>query len=264
MHKIVWISDLHFEAEGTPLGHDPRLRLEAAIAHINAHHGDAEGCVISGDLVNDPKAENYKALRLFLDRLSMPWFPMMGNHDDRLMLRQTLPVPTSCMEGFVQYAVPLKGAMVLALDTHKTGSGAGEFCSDRRRWLERTLKEAGDQPVVLFLHHPPMSLGLPMLDEIKMDEGDRFLDLVHSHASGPVQLCIGHVHRSTSGVAAGLPFATMRSVLFQAPPPVPAWDWDSFAPAPEDPGLGVILIDGSQITIQNEIFCAYELGIKGG
>lgn len=264
MKKIAWISDLHFVAEGAPLGHDPRQRLEAAIAHINAHHEDAACCVISGDLVNDPGLANYAALRPLLDRLAMPWFPMMGNHDDRVLLRQILPVPDSCMEDFIQYAVPLNGATVLALDTYKSASSGGEFCAARRQWLENQLQHAGDQPVILFLHHPPMTLGLPMMDEIKMYYGDSFLDLVSRHASGPVQLCIGHVHRSVSGVAAGLPFATLRSVLFQAPPPVPAWDWDSFSPAPEDPGLGVVLIDGSQITIQNEIFCPYELGTEGG
>ena len=264
MQKIVWTSDLHFVAEGEPFGHDPRLRLEAAITHINAHHGDAACCVISGDLVNDPGLANYKALRPLLDRLAMPWFPMMGNHDDRGLLRQTLPVPDSCMDGFVQYAVSLSGARVLALDTHKAGSGSGKFCAARRNWLEKELQHAGDQPVILFLHHPPMDLGLPILDESKMEEGERCLDLVRNHASGPVQLCIGHVHRSVSGVEGGLPFATMRSVLFQAPPPVPAWDWSSFAPVPEDPGLGIILIDGSRITIQNETFCAYELGTGVG
>ncbi|MDE4173123.1 metallophosphoesterase [Phaeobacter sp. PT47_59] len=267
MVKIIWMSDLHFVAEGAPLGHDPRARLEAAIAHINAHHGDADCCVISGDLVNHPSLENYVALRPLLDRLDMPWFPMMGNHDDRALLRQTLPVPDSCMEDFVQYAVPVSGALVLALDTHKPTSGAGEFCAARRLWLQEALQQAGDRaeglPVILFLHHPPMELGLPMLDAIRMEEGNSFLELVNRHISGPCQLCIGHVHRSVSGVAAGLPFATQRSVLFQAPPPVPAWDWVSFAPTQEDPGLGIILIDGSRITIQNESFCAYEVGTQG-
>ena len=49
--KLIQVSDLHFVPPSLRLlGLDPRARLEAAIADINAHHGDAELCLFTGDL----------------------------------------------------------------------------------------------------------------------------------------------------------------------------------------------------------------------
>ncbi|WP_281955658.1 metallophosphoesterase [Pseudophaeobacter arcticus] len=266
MEKIIWLSDLHYVEDGEVLGHDPRARLDAAIAYINAHHRDAAYCVLSGDLVDRGTLDDYAGLHSRLQQLDIPYLPLVGNHDDRGLLRRTLPLPDGCMETFVQYVMPTEAAVIVALDTQKTGSDAGEFCCERRSWLMQVLKNAADLqnaadlPVLLFMHHPPFDLGLPMQDQSNMEEGDAFLDVLNNSARKVSQLCIGHVHRRVCGAVQGLPFTTLGSVLYQAPPPAPAWDWDSFAPAQEDPCLGVILIDGTKVSIQNEIFCAYEVG----
>ena len=131
MSKLIWMSDLHFTAKGEVLGHDPRVRLEAAVDHINTHHADAAVCVISGDLVNHGTAEDYAALGAALDDLSVPFFPMVGNHDNRGLLRSALPVPQGGMDEFVQYAVSTPAGLIVCLDTQKQGTDAGAFCPDR-------------------------------------------------------------------------------------------------------------------------------------
>jgi len=262
MEKIIWVSDLHYVEGGEVLGHDPRARLDAAIAYINTHHGDAAYCVLSGDLVDRATLDDYIGLHDRLQQLDIPYLPLVGNHDDRGLLRRTLPLPDGRMQSFVQYVLPTKAAVIVVLDTQKAGSDAGEFCSERRSWLQQVLKDAADLLVLVFMHHPPFNLGLPMQDQGKMEAGDSFLKLLNHSARSVSQLCIGHVHRSVSGLVQGLSFTTIGSVLYQAPPPVPAWDWDSFVPAQEDPALGVILIDGTKVSIQSEIFCAYEVGTK--
>lgn len=251
MTKLVWMSDPHFAHEGTVLGHDPRARLRAAIDHINTHHADAELCVISGDMVNRGTAQDYAALRTELDALAMPYAPMMGNHDTRDLLRAALPLPDTCMDGFVQYEIETADGLILCLDTHRTGSDAGEFCADRRDWLRARLQDAGDRPAYLFVHHPPMALGLPAQDTENMTDGPGFLDLVQAHPATR-HLFIGHVHRAVTGSVRGIPFATMRSVLFQAPPPRPTWDWSTFKPGQEAPCIGVVFLSEGDVTIQIE------------
>lgn len=261
MTKLIWLSDPHFLAEGDVLGHDPRVRLRAAVDHVNDIHGDADLCVISGDLVNNGGQADYAALKVELDRLAMPVMPMMGNHDDRAVFRDVLGVPEGCMDGFVQYSVPVPDGLVVCLDTHKVGSDAGEFCAARRSWLREVLHDAADVPVFLFLHHPPMALGLPALDEICMDDGTGFLDILGAFIN--VQyMFVGHVHRPISGVVRGIGFSTMRSILFQAPPPKPAWDWDSFKAAKEAPQIGIVTLDGGDVRLHYEQFCGYETGVS--
>ena len=260
MTKIVWMSDLHFAARGLVLGHDPRVRLDLAVAHINAHHADANYCVISGDLVNRGIDTDYMALKSSLERLVVPWLPMVGNHDDRELVKNLLPVPENAMAGFIQYTVHTDQVLLLCLDTQLTGRDAGSFCQARQEWLHRVLTDNKNKPALIFMHHPPMALGLPMQDQDQLLDGEAFLDVASAFPETR-QLCIGHVHRPVTGNIRGIAFATMRSVLYQAPPPTPAWDWDTFSPGKESPAIGVISIDHGDVRLQYDQFCRYEDGV---
>jgi len=260
MVKLIWLSDPHFVGEGDVLGHDPRVRLKAASDFINQNHADSSFCVISGDMVNRGTVADYDGLAGLLADLKIPVLPMVGNHDDRELFRSALSVPENCMGGFVQYSVQTPEGLIICLDTQKTGSDAGEFCAERRDWLQNALSEAADTPAYIFMHHPPMKLGLPMQDTENLEGGEVFLDLISEHGNVGY-LFIGHVHQPITGTVRGIPFATMRSVLYQAPAPVPAWDWDSFKPGEEAPNLGVLTIDELGVNLQYVQFCAYTEGV---
>lgn len=256
--KLIWMSDLHFVAEGRVQGHDPRVRVDAAIAHIAAHHADAAGCIISGDLVDRGTAEDYAALAQRLSDCPVPLYPMVGNHDNRQLLRQHIALPDDAMPAFVQYALPFADGLAVCLDTQKTGSDAGEVCAIRMAWL-RGILDGHAGPVYLFMHHPPLALGLPMQDQDRMENGDMFLDAIAAYPQIKMMF-IGHVHRPITGTVRGIPYATMRSVLYQAPPPMPAWDWDSFKPAQEPPALGILQFADGDVRLQYDQFCDFAVG----
>ena len=155
----------------------------------------------------------------------------------------------------------INGVKILCLDTQKIGSDAGEFCEERYTWLEHELREAGSTPVYIFMHHPPMSLGLPMQDTENMENGDVFIEKLKQFECVK-HLFIGHVHRPITGTVKGIPFATMRSILYQAPPPKPEWDWKTFKPSVEAPNLGILTIDAADVNLQYIQFCKYGHGIE--
>ncbi|MGB0506115.1 MAG: phosphodiesterase [Pikeienuella sp.] len=254
MTKVIWLSDLHFTADGDVIGHDPRRRVSAAVEMVNELHGDAACVIISGDLVNRGTEADYAALKDHLDRLNPPYHVIPGNHDDRALMRAVFGLSGD----FIQHVVELPDARLICLDTHKPRADGGEYCAARHDWLAATLASS-DVPAYLFMHHPPMPLGLPMQDQDMMADGGAFLDLV-SRFPQVRHLFIGHVHRPISGAVRGIPFATMRAVLYQAPAPWPEWDWESFAPGQEPPGLGVIHIDGGDVILHHAQICAYEDG----
>ena len=159
--KVIWLSDLHFVADGLVQGHDPRVRLAKAVEFINAHHADAAYCVISGDLVDRATSTDYVALKVILKDLNVPLLPMVGNHDDRAMLKDVLPLPATAMLDFVQYTVKDGAALIVCLDTLVPGSDHGTLCETRLSWLARVLSDTRDRPALVFMHHPPMALGLP-------------------------------------------------------------------------------------------------------
>ncbi len=104
--KLIQVSDLHFVPPGTRLfGLDPRARLEAAIADINRHHGDAELCLFTGDLADRGAPEAYEALRETLAALQVPYRLTLGNHDDRGNFLRAFPEAPRDEHGFVQTVV---------------------------------------------------------------------------------------------------------------------------------------------------------------
>lgn len=259
MLKAIWMSDPHFSYEGDILGHDPRVRLESALDHINGNHSDASFCVISGDMVNQGTQENYEAISKLLEKLDVPLLPMVGNHDDRKLFRKNLSLPDTCMKEFIQFSVSTPSGFIVCLDTLKVGSDAGELCEERLDWLRNVLENNADKPVYIFMHHPPMAVGLPMQDADGLADGDVFLDLVSKYDCVKY-LFIGHVHRPISGTIRGVPFSTMRSILYQAPAPRPEWNWDTFKPSEEAPNIGVITISDLDVNLQYEQFCRFEEG----
>lgn len=261
--KLVWLTDTHF-ASGDALvaGYDPRARIGAAVDYVTGRHADADYCVISGDMVERGEVAEYRALKKWTDRLAMPVLPLVGNHDHRAALRAVYSGPEGAHDGFVQYVVESDGAggaAVLCLDTIKEGESPGFYCPARFAWLEAELTRLGDRPAYLFLHHPPMRLHLPMQDTEGMENGAKFLAFL-ARFPNVRHLFIGHVHRPTTGAVGGISFSTMRSALYQAPPPRPDWDWDGFAPSPEAPMLGVIHIDGDAGVLHYEQFCDHAVG----
>ena len=260
MSKIIWMSDPHFQTEGTIGGLDPRVRLAAAIEHANTLYADADCLVLSGDLVGDDVEADYPAIASYLSKSRLPVLPLMGNNDSRRPFRAHLLLPDNAMPKFVQYVREVPEGVVICLDTHLEGSAAGAFCQQRCAWLDETLAQYAGRSAFIFMHHPPMALGLPPQDEIKLQDAEAFLEVITKH-DNVSYLFMGHVHRPTSGVFRGIPFTTLGALSFQAPAPRPAWHWDTFQPPAEAPEYAVVLLDETGVTIQFTQFCDYQVGV---
>lgn len=248
--KIVWITDLHQTVSGQVEGVASAARLEQVIEQINRQHGDAVCCVASGDLCDTGSTAEYMVLKQRLSGLSIPFLPMIGNHDNPAAFRQTLALPGAVQPGYAQYRHDLAGGVtLLCLDTYLAGSDAGAMDTARLNWLADQLRETADRRVLVFTHHPPGPLGLGPLDDMPLLDHHPFIDLLRA-APQVEHLFCGHVHRPVSGVIGGVPFATLRALAHQTKSPNTVWDWDDFVARDERPQYGVILIAPDRIVIQ--------------
>ena len=117
--KILQLSDIHGVDSSQKVGNlDPVARLSRAVEHINRHHSDASLCAVTGDIANNGSAIAYKAVKQALDKLKMPYYPIVGNHDLR---RPFLDVfsDTPTENGFIQYRLDQGNYVFLFLDTLK-------------------------------------------------------------------------------------------------------------------------------------------------
>jgi 3',5'-cyclic AMP phosphodiesterase CpdA len=258
--KLIQISDLHFVPPGVRLfGIDPRARLEAAIADINAHHGDAELCLFTGDLADHGAPEAYDALRETLAALQTPYRLTIGNHDDRDNFLRAFPEAPCDAHGFVQSVVSNGAGDIVVLDTHEPGQVSGSFCAKRQAWLRARLAEAADRPVYIFMHHPPLDIGIPSMDRIGLVDKQGFAEAVSGAVAGSGagaahirHIFFGHVHRSMSGSWRGIPYASLRSLVHQVP-----LDFVAESPVPHDyapPAYNVILLDEEDMVVHHHEF----------
>ncbi|MFP6731652.1 MAG: phosphodiesterase [Alphaproteobacteria bacterium] len=249
--KLIQVSDLHFVPPGTLLlGLDPRARLEAAIADINQNHGDAALCLFTGDLADHGAPDAYDALAETLAALQLPWRLTIGNHDDRAAFLRAFPEAPHDENGFIQSVVSTDAGPVILLDTHEPGQGSGSFCARRQAWLQAQLKAAAGEPAYLFMHHPPLDIGIPSLDVIGLVDKQGFADAV---AGANIRhIFFGHVHRPISGSWGGIPYSALCSLVHQVP-----LDFVTKSPVPYDhapPAYNVILLNDADTVVHHHNF----------
>lgn len=214
------ISDLHIKRDGKKAYGkvDTAGALARCVARLNALTPRPDAVVVTGDLVDAGKEEEYRVLRGLLERLEMPYYLVVGNHDGRQALRAVFDDHAYLQQHgeFVQYAVDIGPLRLIALDTQHPPHSGGMLCDERLAWLEDQLAEAAGKPVVLAMHHPPFVTGIGHMDAIGLNEG-AMAGLAERVRRWPnvEQILCGHLHRPIQVRFAGTLASTCPSPAHQ-------------------------------------------------
>ncbi|AOJ87240.1 metallophosphatase [Burkholderia sp. MSMB0856] len=197
---LAQISDLHIKRPGQLAYRrvDTAAALARCIAKLNALVPRPDAVLVTGDLTDFGHDDEYRHLRDLLAPLEIPYYLMVGNHDDRAGLRRAFADHPELQDGeFVQYALDVGAVRVLALDSQVPGASPGDLCDARLAWLAAQLDAARDRPVIVALHHPPFASGIGHMDALRLAPAAAAkLDaLLRGHPNVERVLC-GHVHRT--------------------------------------------------------------------
>ena len=197
---IAQISDMHIKANGR-LAYgivDTAGMLQACVDHLLQLPTPPDVMLITGDLVDYGRPEEYALLQELLAPLAMPMYLVAGNHDERLALRHAFTGPRfdylAQAGEFLQYAVDLGPLRLLVLDTVVPQEGRGMLCEQRLTWLDERLVEDA-RPTVIAMHHPPFSTGIAHMDAIGLEGADALEKVLRKYTHVERVLC-GHLHRS--------------------------------------------------------------------
>lgn len=245
LRKILWLTDIHMTDPGRLVrGRDPAGQLAAAIDHAMRHHTDIDACIVTGDLTDNAKESEYARVRAALDRLAVPVAVTLGNHDGRSGFWRVFPAsPGAAAPGCAHGILDVGRAWrILLVDSMGDRLESGGLGAHRLAWLDARLAEAASRKVLLFMHHPPLALGLPPFDNSSLSEDDRaaFARCLGRHRDRVRLVGFGHCHMAITGTLNGIPAVGMGSVLYQA---LPNFADATFRDDPVRPGVyGVILL----------------------
>ena len=181
----------------------PAAGLHRALSRALALRPRPDCVVISGDLVAHGRPDEYAALREVLGGFPLPVHLAAGNHDDRESLIDAFGGTPFLGGGFAgHYHVDHPAATVVVLDSLVPGEVGGRLGVDQLHWLDGVLAGRPEVPALVCLHHPPIALGMPAGDAIRLADGAAFAEVIARHPH-VVRVTAGHLHRSVSAAFAG-------------------------------------------------------------
>lgn len=217
---IAQISDTHVLADGRLFRSliDPAKRVRQAVDALNRLERKVAALILTGDLTDGGRREEYLALRHALDEaLDYPVYLLPGNRDVAPTMRDVFDQhryfasDTRC-----HWSVAHEGVRIVGLDTSVADAAHGELDEDQLAWLDRTLA-ADSRPTLLALHHPPLPTHLGMMDRWGLAGTVGFDECIRRHRHVRLLTC-GHLHRGMAAEFAGVRLNVCPSTAFTIAP----------------------------------------------
>ncbi|GAA0587496.1 metallophosphoesterase [Kribbella sandramycini] len=197
MFVIAHLSDPHLD--GTDV---PRERLRRITAYLNAFQRPVDVVLVSGDLADHGLDSEYAELAAELPT-GVPVLVLPGNHDVSEPLRKGLAeyLDSPGFDHPVHQVREVAGARFALVDTTVPGADHGLLSADSLDWLDATLGEPYDGPTFVAMHHPPLTMRHPIMDQWLLHAQDA-LERVLSGKS-ITAILTGHVHNAVVTSFAG-------------------------------------------------------------
>jgi len=222
---IAHVSDVHFDGSERNAERSRRV-----LEHINSLKQPVDVVLVTGDIADHGLASEYEEAEKTLIS-PQPLLMCPGNHDARGPYREVLLRQPSGT-GPINEAHRVGGAVFAMCDSSIPGRDDGYLDDETFTWLEGVVAGAGDEPVFICFHHPPVLLYSPFLDNIRQRGEARLAELVRRSPQVVGVLC-GHAHTAAASTFGGKPLLVAPGVASTLRLP---WETDividySFPPA---------------------------------
>ena len=213
--SFIQLSDTHFRSDykDDPLEivfsgvNNPATNLVAVLQKID--FTEVDFIVITGDLVHDGCAEDYKNLKSLVEGnvpVGFPVYYCLGNHDDKKCFYKGF-YDIENKSTSLDYVEEMNGYRLIFLDTSVDFMHSGYLSDEQLDWLEETLKENSEAGSLLFMHHP-----LVWKSEKTTQASERLFDLLAK--SDVISIHSGHLHFSGINYIGKIPQFSIESLAF--------------------------------------------------
>jgi 3',5'-cyclic AMP phosphodiesterase CpdA len=213
---FIQLSDTHIVADIQQEHHgvNTYASLSRAMMQISRLNPPPACVIFTGDLINDDQPQSYRNLKQLTDRLTVPTYFAMGNHDVRQPFRAVFlgeSVPSAAPYYYTFEVGTYRG---IVLDSLVEGEVGGAIDTAQCAWLRMTLATDPQRPTVVFVHHPPAPIGIAWLDEHVLSNSSEVLDLLATHGNVR-RVFFGHVHMALQLSVRGVQCTSIPSSCYQ-------------------------------------------------
>ncbi|RME97364.1 MAG: metallophosphoesterase [Bacteroidetes bacterium] len=219
--RIIQITDLHLGRSGVkPYDIDVRHNFQQILTATKAAQPDL--LLISGDLCLEVgEREIYEYIKEQLEATALPYALLAGNHDDGDLLMDVFGLERGPDGKHLYYSIDQAPLPVYCLDTARY-----EISQSQLEWLSARLRTRARQPIVVFVHHPPVLMGVPFMDrQYPLRNHAELSAVLHAH-DAPCYVFCGHYHVDKSLHQGNLQVFVTPSCFFQID-----WREENFAVA---------------------------------
>jgi len=247
--RVAQITDVHlqFEAGSMLYGVDTGATLGRVVQAITMLSPLPDLIIATGDLADDGSAATYQRLRAILLSADLPVYVLAGNHDNIDEMHRSLAGGNIYFKNMEIFG----GWAFMFINSKVEDESFGLIDVQEKSELERNLLAVGEMPVLLALHHSPMSICSAAGCQLK--NADELTRLAESY---PVVRGIigGHTHTAAeqkyrSHVQYTSP-SSFAQVLHDQPPDPDAGEgfWESHRLQDSSHGFRVLdLLPGGEI-----------------
>lgn len=224
--NVLHLTDPHlFADEQDELrGTNTAQSLDAVISDYSDADWSADFVIVSGDIVQDDSAGAYRHFRRRLEALGVPVLVCPGNHDvPALMEAELAEAPFAICE-----TTRVGAWTVIGLSTYEDGTAGGRLAERELKRLEKAADT--DNPVLVFLHHPPLDLGSRWLDSVGLSNKEEFVAAI-TRLDQVRCVLFGHAHQDVETDIGGVTVLGTPSTCRQFKPKSDTFAVDDTPPA---------------------------------
>ncbi|HEX6930258.1 MAG TPA: metallophosphoesterase [Gammaproteobacteria bacterium] len=230
MPTILQFTDLHLRDDpaASVRGVVSQRSFDEALYHAHRHHWPADAVLLTGDLANDEYDRTYVRLAGIAARWETPVLFVPGNHDNKTAMDAAFNAVPMAADNVIDF----EHWRIVGLDSQVPGAVHGDLSADMWRLLEDAAATRGKRRLLVCLHHHPLSLGSPWLENLGLKDAAGFRGRLG--ALGVHACLFGHAHQEwdsmENGVrylgtpSTGRQFAAHSDTFTEADQP-PAYRW---------------------------------------
>lgn len=256
---FVHISDTHISADPNysipEAGHTSWQGAKALVANLKSLPFEVDFILHTGDVIYDPDESAYAAAKELFAALDTPIYYIAGNHDHNDGIqRHLLERDESSIIPNLHYEFELNGVQIICLDSNgPVEDPAGYVTHDQLEWLESLCAADDHRPLMIAIHHNPVEMGIPWLDNMmKITNGLTLHNIIKKANERLVGVFYGHIHQSTITYRDGVMYSSAAS------------SWRQFAGYPgmidpstdkdARPGFSVVMVKPFQSFVRRYCF----------